>query len=153
MDFILFVLIILVGAWVIYRFVPYHANTKTLDPDALMYFCVTQKSDGYTSIWPKDKQLGECFEFGIAGITHCKGVDAYIGEGKGVLVADNKIPYDPNAIRILAEDGHHLGYVPKDCNVRVRQSIKLPCECYYIILKGYDNGRTYYHTDCYINLN
>ena len=152
MDFILFILIVLVGAWVIYRFAPYRTQTKFVDPDTLMYFCV-KYSDNYTSIWPKDKQLGECFEFGIAGITFRKGIDDYIGEGKGFLLPENDNPYDPNAIKILAEDGHHLGYVPKDSNMRVRKSVKLPVECYYIILKEYDNDRAYYHTDCYINLN
>ena len=36
----------------------------------------------------------------------------YIGEHSFTLEAEPTNPYDANAIKILAEDGHHIGYVP-----------------------------------------
>jgi hypothetical protein len=55
-------------------------------------------------------------------------------------------PYDSNAIKILAADGHHVGYVPKDTTDEIRQNSTLPCTCYCYI--GC-NGGTYF-SDCYI---
>lgn len=113
----------------------------------LRYFCIKDK--GYhVSVWPKDYDQFNVVEFNIAGVTYREGIDKYIGEFVGVLVAEPDNPYDANAIMVLACDHHHVGYVPKDMTAEVRKAATLPCPCFCYIGK---NDETYF-TDCYVVL-
>ena len=117
----------------------------------LQYFCVKDK--GYhVSVWPKDSNNWlpglDYVEFNIAGLTHRDNIDNYFGEHAGKLESEPTNPYDVNAIKILAEDGHHVGYVPKDMTSEVRKNSKLPCRCYFYI--GENDG--FYFSDCYIKI-
>ena len=114
----------------------------------LQYFCVKDK--GYhVSVWPKDQGMQnlDYIEFDIAGMSFRENIEEYIGEHSGTLEAEPTNPYDANAIKILAEDGHHVGYVPKDMTAEVRKHSKLPCRCYFYI--GENDGS--YYSDAYIN--
>jgi len=111
----------------------------------LQYFCLKDK--GYhVTVWPKDNRIGEVLEFTIAGMSYRDDIDDYLGEHVGTLESEPTNEYDPNAIKILAEDGHHVGYVPKDMTSEIRNSATLPCTCYFYI--G-ENAGTYF-SDCYI---
>ena len=111
----------------------------------LQYFCIKDK--GYhVTVWPKDNRIGEVMEFTIAGMSYRDDIDDYLGEHIGTLEAEPTNPYDSNAIKILAEDGHHVGYVPKDMTAEVRKSATLPSTCYFYI--GENDGT--YFSDCYI---
>lgn len=113
----------------------------------LQYFCIKDK--GYhTSVWPKDQPIGGYIEFNIAGISHREGIDSHLGEFVATLEPEPTNPYDENAIKILAPDGHHLGYVPKDTTDAIRDIATLPCSCYCYI--GENNGT--YFSDCYIEI-
>lgn len=113
----------------------------------LEYFCIKDK--GYhVSVWPKEQGIGECLQFVIAGINHVDDIDNYLGEFVGTLVADPSNPYDPNAIKILTNDGHRVGYVPKDQTKRVRDFTTIPCSCYCYI--GNNNG--YHYSCCYVTI-
>ena len=115
----------------------------------LQYFCIKDK--GYhVSVWPKDQGMQnlDYIEFDIAGMSFRENIEEYIGEHVGTLEAEPTNPYDANAIKILAGDGHHVGYVPKDMVDEVRKHAKLPCKCFFYIGK---NKGTYY-SDCYIKL-
>lgn len=115
----------------------------------LQYFCVKDK--GYhVSVWPKDQGMQnlDYIEFDIAGMSFRENIEEYTGEHSGTLEAEPTNPYDANAIRILAEDGHHVGYVPKDMTAEVRKHSKLPCRCYFYI--GENDGS--YFSDCYIKI-
>ena len=115
----------------------------------LQYFCIKDK--GYhVSVWPKDQGIQnlDYIEFDIAGMSYRENIDEYIGEHSGTLEAEPTNPYDANAIKILAEDGHHVGYVPKDMTAEVRKYSKLPCRCHFYI--G-ENGGSYF-SDCYIKI-
>ena len=48
----------------------------------------------------------------IAGINHRQGISRYVGRVKCALVPEPDNEYDPDAIKIVAEDRHHLGYIP-----------------------------------------
>ena len=112
----------------------------------IKYFCIKDK--GYhVSVWPKDQLHGDYMEFPIAGLSHRKNIDNYFGECVGTLEAEPTNEYDPNAIKVLAADGHHVGYVPMDQTQYVRNFTTLPCPCYIYIGK---NDETYF-SDCYIN--
>ena len=113
----------------------------------LRYFCVKDK--GYhVSVWPKDNRIGEVLEFTIAGMSYRDDIDDYLGEHVGTLEAEPTNPYDANAIKILAEDGHHVGYVPKEMTAEVRRHTSLPCKCYFYI--GENDGT--YYSNSYIKL-
>lgn len=115
----------------------------------LQYFCVKDK--GYhVSVWPKDQGMQniDYIEFDIAGMSFRENIEEYIGEHSGTLETEPTNPYDANAIKILAEDGHHVGYVPKDMTAEVRKHSKLPCRCYFYI--GENDG--FYFSDCYIKI-
>ena len=86
-------------------------------------------------------------EFEIAGMSFRDNLDNYLGEHVGTLEAEPDNGYDPNAIKVLAEDGHHVGYVPKDMTTAVREFSTLPCKCYFYI--GTSDGS--YYSDAYIN--
>ena len=113
----------------------------------LKYFC-TKDSGYYVSVWPKNQKAGDYLEFDIAGMSYRGNLDDYLGEHAGTLEAEPDNDYDPNAIKILAEDGHHVGYVPKDMTARVREFSTLPCRCYFYI--G-ENDSSYY-SDAYIKI-
>ena len=112
----------------------------------IKYFCIKDK--GYhVSVWPKDQLVGDYLEFPIAGISHRENIGNYLGEHLGTLEEEPDNPYDANAIKILAGDGHHLGYVPMDQTQHVRNFTTLPCPCYIYIGKNDD----IYFSDFYIN--
>lgn len=48
----------------------------------------------------------------IAGINHRKGIGQYTGRVECALVPEPTNEFDPDAIKVVAEDSHHLGYVP-----------------------------------------
>jgi hypothetical protein len=111
----------------------------------LKYFCIKDK--GYhISVWPKDLKIGDYMEFNLAGLSFRDNIDDYLGEFKGTLEAEPTNAYDANAIKVLAPDGHHVGYVPKDQTQYVRDFTSLPCSCFCYI--G-DNCGIYF-SDCYI---
>ncbi len=111
----------------------------------LKYFCIKDK--GYhTSVWPKDCDQFNIVEFSIAGMSHRDNIDDYLGECAGTLEPEPTNEYDPNAIKVLAHDGHHVGYVPKDMTSEIRENATLPCPCFCYI--GENDG--VYFSDCYI---
>jgi hypothetical protein len=123
-------------------------NSNQPSVEQLQYFCVKDK--GYhVSVWPKDQSQFDIVEFSIAGITYRDNIDDYFGEFQGTLEAEPTNAYDKNAIKVLAPDGHHIGYVPKDQTKYVRDFKSLPCQCFCYI--GCNNG--YYFSDCYITKN
>ena len=113
----------------------------------LQYFCIKDK--GYhVTVWPKGQKIPDYLEFEIAGMSYRDDIDDYVGEHAGTLEPEPDNEYDPNAIKVLAADGHHVGYVPKDMTAQVRKFTTLPCKCYFYI--GENNGT--YYSDAYITL-
>ena len=132
-----------------------NSNVKIIigggDSDApvqeLQYFCIKDK--GYhVSVWPKNHgcQGLDYIEFDIAGIAHGEHVDDHLGEFIANLIPEPTNTYDANAIKIVTENGHRIGYVPKSMTQDVRDFAKLPCKCYCYI--GTNDGM--YFSDCYI---
>ena len=111
----------------------------------LEHFCLVDH--GYhVTVWPKDYNQFEVVQFNIAGMSYRENIDDYLGEFKGTLEAEPDNQYDPNAIKVLSADGHHVGYVQKDMTSEVRNSADLPCSCFCYI--GENNG--VYFSECYI---
>lgn len=113
----------------------------------LQYFCIKDK--GYhTSVWPRGHHETDVEQFSIAGITYVNDITDYLGEFQGTLTTEPYNPYDHNAIEVLAPDGHHVGYVPKNMTSTIRRYATLPCPCYCYIGM---NGSTLFSC-CYIVL-
>lgn len=125
------------------------SGTSNAPVQELKYFCIKDK--GYhVSVWPKDSNNWlpglDYVEFNIAGMSHQDNIDKYLGEHVGKLMPEPTNPFDANAIKILAKDGHQVGYVPKDMTSSMRKFTNLPCKCYFYI--G-ENDCTYF-SSCYI---
>jgi hypothetical protein len=56
----------------------------------------------------------------IAGINRREGIDRYVGRVDCALVPEPDNEFDPEAIKIVADDRHHLGYIPADQTTFVR---------------------------------
>ena len=87
-----------------------------------------QIEDGtYTGPWPERRSDGawtSIFDdmriLSIAGINHRQGIVRYRGRNMVALVPEPSNEFDPNAIKVVAEDGHHLGYIHRDQTDMVR---------------------------------
>lgn len=92
------------------------------------------KPDGsYTSIYVT------YLRFKIAGINYRKRIMDYVGKCKGYIQPEPKNKYDPNAIAIYAEDGHHLGYIPQADTQEVHDlGMPFPINVYCEIEEDYD---------------
>jgi hypothetical protein len=74
-----------------------------------------RRSDGaWTSIFDDLRILS------IAGINHRQAISHYKGRNTVALVPEPKNEFDPNAIKVIAEDGHYLGYIHRDQTDMVR---------------------------------
>lgn len=122
--------------------ITYNADAKV---QKLKYFCIKDKGC-HVTVWPKGYVQLDIVEFRIAGISHRENINNYLGECIGKLEAESTNTYDPNAIKVLARDGHHVGYVPKDFTSEVRKAVTLPCTCYIYI--GINDNK--YYSDCYV---
>ena len=89
----------------------------------------------------------------IAGINHRQQVDRYTGRNTVAVVPEPKNEFDPNALKVIAEDGHHLGYVGRDHQEMVRSwsHERWPYYCEAIIRDAHeDDGTTFYVGYLYI---
>lgn len=104
----------------------------------------------YTSVFPDKLMI-----LPIAGINYRSGIKTYVGDFKGVIVPERKNDYDPNAIMIKCEDGHHLGYIPEDETDSVRHLIGEDFARHRIIghideMQDDDDGHKYFSGYVYI---
>lgn len=84
-------------------------------------------SNSYSGPWPERRDDGgwlSIFEnlriLKIAGINRREGIDRYVGRVDCALVPEPDNEFDPEAIKVVADDRHHLGYVPADQTAFVR---------------------------------
>ena len=90
----------------------------------------------------------------IAGINHRTGIDRYVGRVECTLVPEPENEFDPNAIKIVAEDRHHLGYIPSQQTdfMRAFTGNSFPYRCTAFIDAKEDEvtGRTFFVGHVYI---
>lgn len=78
-------------------------------------------------------------DYRIAGINYRQGIEYYVGRFNGYLKPEPTNEYDPYAIAVYAEDGHHLGYIPATDTSEVHSFYKqFPLPVYIIIEEDYD---------------
>ena len=82
----------------------------------------------------------EIYQYSIAGINYRKGIAAYLGRSTGYIKPEPTNRYDPNAIAVYAEDGHHLGYIPATDTYEVHSlRLRFPVPVAIEIEECYDN--------------
>jgi len=118
--------------------------------ETLRYFCTSDNGYGYISVWPRDQKIPDYIEFDIAGTSYRNGLMKYMGEFKGRLEEEPTNEYDSKAIKILAEDGHHVGYVPKGMTDSIREFTPLPCTCYCYLHRRREDGKNIFFGSAYI---
>ena len=84
-------------------------------------------SNSYSGPWPERRDDGgwlSVFDnlriLKIAGINRREGIDRYVGRVDCALVPEPDNEFDPEAIKVVADDRHHLGYIPADQTAFVR---------------------------------
>lgn len=84
-------------------------------------------SDTYKGPWPERRNDGGWLSIydnlrilKIAGINHRQGISRYVGRVECELVPEPDNEYDKDAIKVVAEDRHHLGYIPSGQTEMVR---------------------------------
>ena len=89
---------------------------------------------GWTSIFDDLRILS------IAGINHRQNIVRYKGRNTVALVPEPSNEFDPDAIKVIAEDGHHLGYIHRDQTDMVRSWAhdKFPFYCVAMIQEHED---------------
>ena len=89
----------------------------------------------------------DILQYSIAGINFRKGVKNYVGRFEGYIKSQPSNRYDPNAIAVYAQDGHHLGYIPATDTYEVHDlHLRFPAHAAIDIEECYDNteDRTFY---------
>lgn len=90
----------------------------------------------------------------IAGINHRKNIEHYTGRVECALVPEPTNEFDPDAIKIVAEDSHHLGYIPSGQTdfVRSLTANEFPYRCTAFIdeHEDEDDGHHFYVGYVYI---
>ena len=121
--------------------------SQMISSDANKSVSQSYSSNGFKEIKIDVPPGYDYLSFNIAGTSFRRGLNKYVGEFDGQLVADPKNPYDKNAIKIIHEDGHHLGFIPADETDEVREFLPLPCECHGILVRGKDenDGHVFYY--------
>jgi hypothetical protein len=106
-----------------------------------------RRSDGaWTSIFDDMRILS------IAGINHRKNINLYKGRNTVALVPEPSNEFDPNAIKVIAEDGHHLGYIHQHQTDMVRSWARdqFPFYCVAMIKEHEDEMDKYHFYTGYI---
>ena len=89
----------------------------------------------------------DSLQYNIAGINFRQGISNYVGSINGYIQPQPSNSYDPNAIAVYSEDGHHLGYIPATETYEVHSlHLSFPAPVAIEIEECYDNteDRTFY---------
>jgi hypothetical protein len=96
---------------------------------------------GWLSIYDRLRILS------IAGINHRQNIGCYTGRNTVAVVPEPKNEFDPGALKVIAEDGHHLGYVGRDHQEMVRSWCheRWPYYCQAIIRDAHEDDGTIFY--------
>lgn len=122
-------------------------------------------NDGtYNGPWPKKRKDGGYLSMydtlrilKVAGINHRKDIGNYTGRMEVALVPEPSNQFDSNAIKVVAEDSHHLGYVESHFTEFVRSitlnTFPYRCTCFIEQHKDAVDGHIFYTGFLYIKQN
>lgn len=123
--------------------------------------CDAIKNDSYNGPLPEKRSDGGFLSIydnlrilKIAGINHRQGIGRYIGRVECALVPEPQNEYDPNAIKVVASDRHHLGYIPSDMTDFVRsmagEELPMRCTCFIKEVEDENDGHKFFVGFVYI---
>ena len=117
-------------------------------------------SNTYTGPWPERRGDGGWLSIfdnlrimKVAGMNFRQGMNRYKGFIDAALVPEPKNEFDPNAIKVVAIDGHHLGYIQAEQTEFVRSltANEFPHRCKCEVCEGFgDDDEKYYFGYVYI---
>lgn len=117
-------------------------------------------SNTYTGPWPERRGDGGWLSIfdnlrilKVAGMNFRQGMNRYKGFIDAALVPEPKNEYDANAIKVVAIDGHHLGYIQAEQTdfVRSLTANEFPYRCKCEVCEGIeDDDEKYYFGYVYI---
>ena len=112
---------------------------------------VKRADGGYLSLYDTLRILK------IAGINHRQNIGHYTGRTECALLPEPTNQFDPNAIKIVAEDSHHLGYIEAHQTDFVRSlalnSFPYRCTCFIDEHEDEFDGHKFYTGFVYIKQN
>ena len=118
-------------------------------------------NDTYNGPWPEPRDDGGYLSMydnlrilKIAGINYRQGINRYTGRVMCALVPEPDNEYDPDAIKIVAEDRHHLGYIPTGQTDFVRSladdTFPYRCEAHIYEAEDETDGHKFFYGFVYI---
>ena len=121
----------------------HHDIRQQIEADTYQGPLPERRNDGgWTSIFDELRILS------VAGINHREGIVRYTGRNTVALVPEPKNEFDPQAIKVVAEDGHHLGYIRRDQTDMVRSwardEFPMYCTCRIEEREDDDDGHRFY---------
>ena len=116
-------------------------------------------SNTYKGQWPEKREDGGWLSIfdnlrilKVAGMNFRQGMSRYKGFIDAALVPEPQNEFDPNAIKVVAIDRHHLGYIPSEQTdfVRSLTANEFPYRCKCEVIEGEDDEEKYYYGFIYI---
>ena len=134
-------------------------NQARIVGDEATYQKVMDKT--YDGPWPEKRSDGAYLSLydnlrilKIAGINYRQGISRYVGRVNCALVPEPDNEYDPDAIKIIAEDRHHLGYIASEQTDLVRsltgESFPYRCEAHIYQSEDENDGHKFFYGSVYI---
>ena len=142
---------------------------KKLNAEVMIQSMIVGDTDTYNAVlnntyrgpWPEPRADGGYLSLydnlrilKIAGINYRTGINRYLGRVMCALVPEPDNEYDPESIKIVAEDRHHLGYVPSEQNDFVRSmaggEFPYRCEAHIYEATDEEDGHAFFYGFVYI---
>ena len=142
---------------------------KKLNAEVMIQSMIVGDTDTYNAVlnntyrgpWPEPRADGGYLSLydnlrilKIAGINYRTGINRYLGRVMCALVPEPDNEYDPDAVKIVAEDRHHLGYIPSEQTDFVRSmaggEFPYRCEAHIYESEDEEDGHKFFYGFVYI---
>ena len=142
---------------------------KKLNAEVMIQSMIVGDTDTYNAVlnntyrgpWPEPRADGGYLSLydnlrilKIAGINYRTGINRYLGRVMCALVPEPDNEYDPEAVKIVAEDRHHLGYIPSEQTDFVRSmaggEFPYRCEAHIYESEDEEDGHKFFYGFVYI---
>ena len=142
---------------------------KKLNAEVMIQSMIVGDTDTYNAVlnntyrgpWPEPRADGGYLSLydnlrilKIAGINYRSGINRYLGRVMCALVPEPDNEYDPDAVKIVAEDRHHLGYILSEQTDFVRSmaggEFPYRCEAHIYESEDEEDGHKFFYGFVYI---
>ena len=142
---------------------------KKLNAEVMIQSMIVGDTDTYNAVlnntyrgpWPEPRADGGYLSLydnlrilKIAGINYRSGINRYLGRVMCALVPEPDNEYDHEAVKIVAEDRHHLGYILSEQTDFVRSmaggEFPYRCEAHIYESEDEEDGHKFFYGFVYI---